>query len=344
MAFVSLFFVMLGIFALILLGIGTLGLIIIIVSIILRRKRKKEGKKPGKIGLIIGIIIFLIPVAIILSIMIPASISSFETQVERTQYTCLTDKWRNENDWVSDNDAKDEAIETLLKAADEGDVETLKQMFPQNAQGEQLDAQIEDFLTEYPKGLSVSENREEFSGSSTTKYFNTMYEIVMDGERYYIKLQACYRNDENPEEVGVTLFTVENEKAYALDKDYTDSDYIFSDTIVEEDYETRRIDAEPYVFTPIERTITQKEIESTLHSERSIASFIEKYGEPNVIKDYSNSNGTHYFYELVPDNEEPRYLEIVAVGDDIIIDLCNICGTEEDLLWFDDNGLLEKDE
>lgn len=337
MAFVSMFLVMLIIFLVFLLGIGFTGLIIIIISVIRMKMRQKQGKKPRKAGLIIGIILFSIPIVLGLFLFITGAISSIDREIARSKYTCLTDEWRNE--WVSDSEAKDAAIEALLKAADEGNAEAIKQMFPQNAQGTVLVAQIDAFFEEYPKGLS-EEEREEQSGSAGNDYFSTRYEVVMNGVRYYICLQGCHQSDEHPEEVGITFFTVESEKAYVLDKKYDNTDYIFADTIVEEDFETRRIHGYPYLFTPIEREISQEEVLDTLRYERSLKSFIEKYGEPNVIRDYTNSNGTDYIYELQPENGEARYLKIDAVGDEIIIGLCYICGEERNYsLWLDDNGI-----
>ena len=343
MAMVSMLFIMLIVYVAIVLGIGFIGLVILIVSLIRRSKKKREGKKPGKVGIIIGSILLAVPILHVVFIVGSILTTSITNKIERADYTCLTDEWRN--GWVTDDEAKDDAIEELLTAADKGDRDRLMDMFPQNVNETRLEKQIDNFLNKYPKGLSECERKTRHS-SATGEEFSVGYEIQMDGEWYYIELDAKYQQEDDDndkddsDEVGVTLFTVESEKSYVLDKEYGKRDYIIADIETDDDFETRRVSSQPYIFTPMDREITEDEVLRTLKHERSIESFIKKYGEPNSVKSYSNSNGTDYIYELVPDNNEPRYLRIDAVGDKIIIDSCHISGEEESdhEIWLDDDG------
>lgn len=350
MAFISMIFVVIFIIVVILAAIGLLGAVLMVVSAIWMKKRKREGKKPSKICFVVGCVLFLIPITVGGMLALSVIVSDIKMQMQRKNYLTVTDKWRNE--WVAEDTAAEEAITVLLEAADAEDKERLKEMFPQNAQGVKLDWQIDKFFEEYPKGLSQAEVKEErvypgggsYQDGKAIKDLGARYEIVLDNERYYITMWACYQNEVNPKEVGVTFFTVESEKAYVLDKKYMDTDYIFADTVVEEEFETRRIDGLAYRFNVIERSITKEEVVQTLKEERSIKNFKEKYGEPNVIHKYSNSNGTDYIYELQPSDGEKQYLKIDAVDDEIIIGLCYICGEEDEWkLWFDKNGVLKED-
>lgn len=344
MAFASMMIIFLVIGAILVGLVGLIGLIMIIVSLVRRGKFKREGRKPKKLGLIIGIVLFCIPIGIVIAIVGSIVVSGVKTNIARKSYNNCIEQWRNE--WVTDNEACEAAIEELLTAADEGDIEALKALFPKEAQGENLDEQIEAFLEEYPKGLSEIEERNDQSmGSSGSNHYgshtedcSSRYEIVMDGQRYYLNLSIRYQCDEDSDQIGVTLFTVESEKAYVLEKEYGDDDYIFADTVVEEEFETRRIDGHPYRFTEIDRAITVDEALKTMKTERSIGSFIEKYGEPNVKIKYSNCTGTDYYYELKPEDGELRYLHITAVDDRILPDSCHISGEEEDVFWLDENG------
>ena len=69
MAFVTMIFaymVIAGIIALVIAGtISTIGLIVLIVSLIRRHRAKVRGEKPKKFGLIAGWIMFLVPIVVI---------------------------------------------------------------------------------------------------------------------------------------------------------------------------------------------------------------------------------------------------------------------------------------
>ena len=60
------YMVIAGIIALVIAGtISTIGLIVLIVSLIRRHRAKVRGEKPKKFGLIAGWILFLVPIVVI---------------------------------------------------------------------------------------------------------------------------------------------------------------------------------------------------------------------------------------------------------------------------------------
>lgn len=361
MAFMSMVLVAAFFIIAILLGIGFIGLIVTIVSVI-KRKRTPEGQKKKKAGLIIGIILLSVPVVPVVAILIYSAVDHIQLEMQRKNYTCLTDEWRNE--WVSPEDAREDALKTILKAAEEGDAEEIKKLFPQNAQGPALEKQINQFLETYPKGLSELELPELFSKEYSKLsrkgmdsydeehyYFSVYFETEMDGERYYVSIEGCNQNDAKPEEVGVVLFTVETEQAYVTKKKYSETDYIYSNMLRDADYEVRKIQGVPYAFTPIKRKLRKKEVIETLRDNYYLDNFVEKFGKPNAARaDDDSEEGEdfyellseeeedfyellpkegEYFYELLPEQGEARYLKLEVEYYDEICG-CYICGEEED--------------
>lgn len=352
MAFISMVFVALFIVGAILLGIGLIGLIITIVSVI-KRRRTPEGVKKKKAGLIVGIILMSVPVVPVAAILIYGAYSRITLEIQRANYTCLTDEWRNE--YVPEDKAAKAAMEAMLKAADEGDKEEIKAMFSENAQNEQLDKQIDQFLATYPGKLLQTELPEDFlseyacdysktdwSESSENgfnkEYFSVCFDVEMDGERYYISMEGCNHNDNNPEEIGLLLFTVETELAYVVEKEYSETDYIYSDMMQDADFEVRKIDGKLCAFTPINRKISQEEALETLREKFWLEDYIEKYGEANAVINYDKESGDgEYYYELLPENGEARYLKLEVEDDDIDASLSCICGEEKgNEIWLDE--------
>lgn len=321
MAFISMVFVALFIVGAILLGIGLIGLIITIVSV-RKRKRTPEGVKKKKAGLIVGIILMSVPVIPVVLILIYSAYSRIALEIQRANYTCLTDEWRNE--YVPEDKAAKAAMEAMLKAADEGDKEEIKAMFSENAQNEQLDKQIDQFLATYPGKLLQTELPEDFLSEYACDYSKTDW-------------SESSENGFNKEYFSV-CFDVETELAYVVEKEYSETDYIYSDMMQDADFEVRKIDGKLCAFTPINRKISQEEALETLREEFWLEDYIEKYGEANAVINYDKESGDgEYYYELLPENGEARYLKLEVEDDDIDASLSCICGEEEgNEIWLDE--------
>lgn len=350
MAFISMVFAALFIVGAILLGIGFIGLIITIVSV-RKRKRTPEGVKKKKAGLIVGIILMCVPMVPVVLILIYSAYSRIALEIQRANYTCITDEWRNE--YVSEEEAAKEAMEVMLKAADEGDAEKIKKMFRHSASEKLLEKQIEQFLATCPKGLSkcdIPENFfEEYScdyskldgerindNELEEDYFSVYYEVEIDGEWYYISMEGCHRNVDNPEKVGIELFTVETGEAYVTEENY-ETTYLEFDATGDADIDMRRIDGNPYEFKSVNRNLNLDEILHTIDEELDYEEFMEEYGEANVGDEYAWYDEGEYIYELPSENGEARYLKFYVEDGEIILFRSCICGTEKgNEIWLDE--------
>ena len=105
MAFVTMIFaymVIAGIIALVIAGtISTIGLIVLIVSLIRRHRAKVRGEKPKKFGLIAGWILFLVPIVVIAGFII---YYLYATICEWIDFSCFIFDFAKKNWWFSYED------------------------------------------------------------------------------------------------------------------------------------------------------------------------------------------------------------------------------------------------
>lgn len=318
MAFVSMMMVFIVI-VFIILGILLIsGLIFLIVGIVNKRKPKYIGKKSPTICIIVGSILLILPILTFTITIIGGITSSVSTIIKRTDYECITDKWRNER--VSEDEAAEEAIKELLTAADSKNYEMFKKIFTPNIQQTaNFNNSVDNFFDAYPIGLSKCEL--DGNGVSSTSSFNyghnvqtgtTGYSCTLNGEWYYIHIKFCYDNTDNPNDVGVTLFYIENLEANALDMDYKGK-YLECNIKTDKEVTARLIMGKSFIFEPYpERIITEEQMVGYLEKYNDLYHLANEIGMPNVTKKYNDGRGPDYFYELYSENGEPRYAYICA--------------------------------
>lgn len=319
MAFVSMIFAGIVVIAAIL-GISfVIGLIFLIIGVVNRRKDKYKGRKSPVVCIVIGSL-FTAPAVITAAVIIVGIIvSTISTNVKRMGYDNITDKWRNE--YVSDRKAADEAVKVLLEAADKGDKEAFSEIFTPNLQkNENFDSLVDEFFETYPVGMSECE-LEGGTGSSSGSHNKgesieeriTDYDCVLNGEWYKISMELCYRNTGSPDDVGVTVFCIENKEACASEIEYSDDEYIMCTIKDESEITARLIKGHPFEFELFsDRVITAEEISECIQKYNNMSEIWNEIGKPNVTKKYDNCTGIDYYYELVPENGEPRYAYICA--------------------------------
>lgn len=313
MAFISMIFIFLIIIIMILIAIALAGASIIIISLIRRYNAKKKGKKPKKAGLITGFVLLSIPFAIVSTLIVSGVVSSIKLHFERLNYNNFVDKWKNE--YVSDYKARNEAIDEFLKAADNSDIEAISAMFSDNIQKDpQLEIQINEFLKEYPAGLSAIDYECKGAGSigsggDGTDYeaFSADCEITTAENTYYIYFSAVTEDEANPENIGLQNFQLRSKEAEAmLDREnYSDNGsdlYIFAKTIVNEEIKVKKINGRLYEYKDIKRNITKEQAEKTSKNSQHMEDIIDVLGMPNA------DSGDYAVYELKAD--EPCYLII----------------------------------
>lgn len=318
MAFVSMMFVAMAILLLIMGIMFVVGLTLLIIGIVKKRNPKNKGKRHPVVLIVFGILFLIMPVGSAVSVIVSVTTNSISTGIKRMSYENVTDKWRGE--WVSDNRAANEAIEVLLGAADSGDREQFAAVFTPKIQSSAgFEGYLDDFFVAYPVGLSECDRESRMGGSSGShdddgRYYETgssYYIFVMNGEWYRIDMSFCYQHNDSPDDVGVTFFSVENLEANALDISYDRP--LVCNIKSESEVSARLIGGHAFVFEPTpDRVITVEEMKAYVAECGTMQALMDKIGKPNVAMKYSNCTGYENYYELAPENGEPRYAYICS--------------------------------
>lgn len=275
-----------------------LGLILLIVGIVRKRKPQYAGKKSPTVCIVSGTICLLplIGAAIYLA-----------WYYGEGSYAHVTDGWRSGR-YIAEDRAKEEAIEGLLTAADAGDRDYFEKMFtPKLRERSDFQRLVDAFFESYPNGLSLCERSEHWGNGIN----NALFTCFLDGEWYSMKLELCYGRRYTPDDVGVTFFCIENLEAYAIDRDYGEDDFLLCEIVDESEVTARLIYGRGSLFTPTpDRSITVEEMKSYLEQYDDLDDLTARIGEPNVDNESKYSNDRHCYYELVPEDGEPRYAYI----------------------------------
>lgn len=320
MAFASMMFVALMIFGIFLIFLFLVGMIFMIVGIVNRRKLRYADKESSTAFIFLGVVFLFLPVGTAILVGISIAGSPFSNPSENAGYESVTDKWRS-GQYINDTRACEEAIEGLLGFADAGDRDLFEKMFtPKLQESEDFQTTVDAFFRAYPNGLSLCEReggRAMTSGSKNygviIKNTSTYYTCFLDGEWYYIGLGFCLKNTESPEEVGVTFFCIENLEANAIDREYGEDEFLACEIGDKNEISARLINGWGYLFTPTpDRSVTVAEMKELLAQYDDLDDISDRIGEPNVSKPFYNATGDHYYYELVPEDGEPRYACICA--------------------------------
>lgn len=317
MALVSMFFVFIIIICIILGLLFITGLIFLISGIVKKRKPKYIGKKSPVVFIVTGAVLLVLPVVTALILIITGISNAVITNIKRADYDNVTDRWRNE--WVTDHAAAEGAIKELLESADKGDRETFAKTFTPNIQEkENFQAVLDTFFESYPVGLSQCELDGGNTGSSGSYDYGhnvqtggAYYTCMLDGEWYYIGMSFCFENTDAPYNVGVDFFCIENLEANALDAEYADNDHLVCSIKSENEVTARLIGGRGFVFEPTpERVITEEQMIYYISEYTDLSLISSAIGDPNVTKKYSNCVGYDHYYELAPEDGEPRYAYI----------------------------------
>lgn len=291
------------------------GLVLLLVGLINRKKPKYEGKKSPVVCISIGSVLLLIPVVTVV-VLIGNAVYS-EIIEKNIRYDNVADKWRHQD--VYDHQAVDEAIDALLSSADKGDSEAFADVFTPNLQKDiRFDNELDAFFKNYPVGLSQCEldggltsSNSSFVNDESVENASAYFTCVLDGEWYFITMKLCYDNTASPDDVGITFFCIENLEANAVGREYSDNEHIICELVDEKFVSARLICGKGFCFTDYpEREISEEMMRSCLESCDSISEISQLIGEPNVTKKYDGSAGCDYYYELTPENGEPRYAHI----------------------------------
>jgi hypothetical protein len=209
-----------------------------------------------------------------------------------------------------------DAITTLFKALDAGDRDGVRLLFSPyvQAQDENLDADIEKLFSVYHGPMDEIGWDGLLAGSYTNHYGDRERSVyahfpVRCGDIYYwCDLELMYENTVDSSQIGVTqlsFYTADEWCLNAYDDDATWCDEaglsVFADRSVDE--EIRCICGNPYLYQKSEEPLDLEEVEAFFEKSNSYSEFVGRFGEPNAENYF-------IYYELPPENGEPRYLQI----------------------------------
>ncbi len=299
------------------------GLILLIRGFLKRYLAEYAGKKTPAVMMTVGGVFVSLPVVIFVMIAVWSISSSVKTIYDRSHYECVPDIWRNES--VSQSSAEDEIIKALLLSADKGSKEAFARNFtPELQKGKDFEKAVDAFFSNYPVGLSECEKEGKTAvnpdPNQSVKTGTLHFGCTLDDNWYSVTVEFCYRNTDHPEKVGVTDFKVMNLEAAAVyydeslhGTDYLKDAYLICDIKSSSEINARLIGDIPYLWTPGGTPkVTADELRSLLKEGGRLSDPIlrEKLGSPNIGIKQDDSTEYGYFYEIVSENGEPRYVYI----------------------------------
>ena len=308
--------------------LAILGLVIcfFVGLILLVRKKKKKplaeyanSQLPKKL-MIAGTVLLSIPLVTIAALAVTGIFSSAKTLYDRSNYDCIPDIWRKES--VSQSSAEEEILKALLVTADNGNREAFAMNFtPEMQEKKGFDKAIDNFFNAYPGDLSeckknnITRNDSSVNENDSIKTDGLYFRCDVEQDNYFIIVEYCYFNKKDPDKVGVTQFRVMNLKAAAVYYENESANpadqYPICDIETSSRIDARLIGGAPYIWTPTDTPdISATQLRVLLKDEGRLDSRLlyDRLGEPNVGIKQPDSTEYGYFYEIAPENGEPRYV------------------------------------
>ncbi len=353
MAFISMIFAFLFIAVLILGVMFLVGLVLLIAGIVLRRNPKISVRKASVACTVSGSVLLGLPIVMAAGLCMWGVFSS----VKGTDYESVPDRWKNE--WVMDSQAEDEIMDALFTSADSGDREAFVRNFTPELQGkDDFIESVDAFFDVYPKGFSYCETKDEYGGGGgsynaghNVRTHSLHFNTTIDGEWYYVSIEFCYENTDEPDKVGVTNLRIMNLQAAAVffdecsrSVDRPDDIYLLCDIRSSDEISARLIGGQPFLWTPTDTSrLTADELRDLLKQNKRLDSpaLSEKLGAPNAFRKYVNSTGYDYYYELADRNGEPCYANIETdspYGEIFHAFICTPTDYDYDYTLFDDGS------
>lgn len=322
------------------------GIVLLIIGVVNKNKSKFAGRRFPRIFIGAGISLTVLPFAVALVLLSGAILSSSGNTMNEASFDSVPEHWKHAS--VSDNRAAEEAVNALMKAAGEGNRNAFMQNFTAEIQhNPSFASDVDRFFKTFPAGLSNCRLNGHVTGSGSSYHYghnvkegSAFYTCDMNGEKYFISLSFCYDNTDQPDSVGVEYFSVMNLGARALyiekanmgstalyienAEPYSESDgsdtsenepIVICDIKDSNEVDARLINGIPFVWHPADnKKLTADEMRTLLSTTNSMDELIREIGMANAAIKYDHSTGYDYYYELVSENSEPRYVHISAVS------------------------------
>lgn len=242
----------------------------------------------------------------------------------------------------TEEEMMEQVIDDFVTAMDANDADAIKGMLSPNVQASDgIDALIQELLDFYPGQIEKivwNGNVGAYYSKGEDHRFHqcsTNFDIFSEGNAYYCQLELRY-GDMDEGGIGVRRITLATEEA-VCDEAFSwiqeSGIFLFNDT--DGDYLTRRIGGRPFIYTPMERVITEEEILDFIVDNNIFDDFTDAFGAPNGDR----SLMLFPVYELTWEDGEPRYamlwLDYDQEAEIWCIDCVQIMSPEEELyyLW-----------
>lgn len=230
-----------------------------------------------------------------------------------------------------------QTVDDFFQALDARDKEALKELFAPSVRKKDktLDENIDKLLECYSGPTDIckrdggmvagSYSNDHGKGSAEV---DSGFPVVSNGKYYWCYFTLMYKNDWDKDEIGikeVRLATIEYEcearyaydaesRAGMMDKGGDDSDesalLVLTECSV--DYEARFVGGYPKKFMPIDRELSQAQVEEFFQTSYSYSEFVKEFGQPNVPGEFTDDSCA---YELSDEGDEPRYLHLILDND-----------------------------
>ena len=314
----SLFFIILAIFGLVLSFF--IGLILLIRGFLKKPLAEYAGSQYPKKLIRVGTVMISLPFIAIAAVSIWGITSSANTLYNRAHYECVPDVWRYES--VSQTRAEQEIIQALLNSADKNNREAFANNFtPEMQKKKGFEKAVVRFFEAYPSGLShykiYDKTRPESAPSDSEAAVRTdslSFRCGTDENWYFVNLEYCYWNQDEPDKVGVTGFRVMNLEAAAVyfenEDANTPDEFPVCDIRSNSRINARLVGGRPYLWTSTDAPkISEEQLRHLLEKTNRLDDplLILNIGEPNLVIKNPDSTEYGYFFELTPQSGEPRY-------------------------------------
>ena len=217
-----------------------------------------------------------------------------------------------------DHSLLQDTINAFFQAVDAQDTEAVKAMFSPRILQEDgdLDDMVDRLLALYSGPtddclVQRSPGSSRHIGWKRRANTHVWFPVVSNGVNYYCYISFTYRDDENPDNIGIEKLVFTTEKARCSELLINSQEPLEDGlTVIEDapgDYLTCRIGDEAFVYTPANRVITREDILAFLAQGTRWDAFTAQFGEPNARSPYSENS---CYYQLTDQDGQPRYAQI----------------------------------
>lgn len=217
-----------------------------------------------------------------------------------------------------------EAVDDFFAALDQGDANAIRALFSTSVQrtDEDLDRKIELLMQHYPgptdtntcDGSMLGGHYTSEHGVRTAEVYST-FPVISDGVYYWFTFRLRYVDDGDADMTGLTqvvFYTAEDYCQCRYDENWKSPEdeglLVFADA--ELPGRVKAVDGYPYQFTGTETPLDPAEVKEFLKISDSCEAFTARFGPPHAVHIYE-------IYELLPEDGQPRYLQLGAAEDEI---------------------------